>query len=1619
MNDPGRPNLPVYRVSVLVPPGVTAEAVSVTLQNVTEETVTLNGEVIPALPLSTSDGVVWPKDRDIVNGKDIAVYNQNSFFPAQVLGPNGLGAMRQYKIVTITLYPYRYNPVTRELKHVTGGKIVISAKGISSPSSQSIPAPVTSGSADTEYTGKLKSMVVNPELLNMYTVPVPSSAVPAVIQTTYAIITTSYIVNNSTRLQSFIQSKQSRGFNVIVVTEQNWGGSTGDQAANNIRTWLKNNDLTQNIRYALLIGNPNPATGEVPMKMTWPRYSENIYRETPTDFYYAELSGNWDANGNGIYGDTNDRYTSTPGGLDDMAEISVGRIPYYNNNMTNLDHILQKAVKYENTPTADIGWRKNVLLPMTAVSGWASGYMWGEHIKNFILTPAGFSFHRVYDSINHYTGLPNEGVLALNPPVESSPCNISNVVNAWNSGHFGLTVWATHGLEIFASRIMSSSSVPQLHDDYPSFTFQASCLNGHPETTNNLGYSLLLNGAIGTVSCSRVSWSFDETNNTNNPSIPGLAYQYTDKLVRLKQSAGDALNDTRRFSFNELFANTLVMNLYGCPEMSLSNNDPEELSLVFSVNSAGNSYTSASGITYQADANFTGGNAATTTNAINGTTDDPIYQNERWGNSSYAIRNLAQGNYEIVFKFAETYHTASGRRIFDVVAEGQTVIDNIDIFASVGANTACDLTRRVAVNDGTLNIEFANATADQPKICGFTVYRVIMANIAPIANAVVNTYGYVNETATLNGSASTDPDNYPSPLTYSWTQISGPTITGGISNANNAIATFIPSAVGSYGFELIVNDGHLTSKSTVSITINYKTAFIVSPEEGGSIAIGGRPLTVQALPNTGFQFSHWSGDETGTQNPISPFNNNRNFTITAHFVPEQVCLERQTVSTTNASSSESVSTNHSYAIDNNTSTRWSSLFTDPQWIMFDMGSTKNITTVVFHWEAANARDYSLEGSNDPTFTTRTTLVTKTNMATGDNRIDSISGLTGSFRYYRMYGTARNTAWGYSIREARFYSICTQNYTLSATASPTNGGSITGAGSYSSGVTATLTATAATGYTFSGWSGAVTGTINPTTVLMNADKAVTATFTSVPTYTLTTTASPANGGSITGAGSYSSGATASLTATAEAGYTFSGWSGAVTGTVNPTTVLMNANKSVTATFTLIPTYTLMTSALPSANAGSVSLSQNGRLANGNYVGGTVVTATATAADGYQFLGWSGDLSTAYNPENITMNANKNITAVFRQVPSYTVNATAGANGTISPSGTVVTIQGNTRLFTITPNTGYIVNQVLVDDVNVGAVSTYTFPTSTTPTAHTIHATFKLPEGIVLPGRIQAEAFNAGGEGIGYHDLTSGNTGGAYRTTENVDIETTSDNSGLYNVGWTDNGEWLAYNVNVTTSGTYKIITRAASGLATAKTLTVTLDGNPLTTISTSLNNGWQGWTDISSANFNLTAGAHVLRVAMSGGLNINYFDVSTSTATNLVTNGDFTSGANGWTAGGASFGTVSYTSGMADWTITNGGGQLWEPQMVQGVSLVGGSQYTISFDIRTDESARTIEVHTNGNSDDNYVNRGLSQVVPVSTTWETRSYTFTANATDATARLDFNLGLNANDVQIDNVKLIMN
>jgi subtilisin family serine protease len=170
--------------------------------------------------------------------------------------------------------------------------------------------------------------------------------------------------------------------------------------------------------------------------------------------------------------------------------------------------------------------------------------------------------------------------------------------------------------------------------------------------------------------------------------------------------------------------------------------------------------------------------------------------------------------------------------------------------------------------------------------------------------------------------------------------------------------------------------------------------------------------------------------------------------------------------------------------------------------------------------------------------------------------------------------------------------------------------------------------------------------------------------------------------------------------------------------------------------------------------------------------------------------------------------------------------------------------------------YTVTAVAID--NGGA--------STTSTGTTIQV-FGTPAAV--PGLIEAENFDNGGEGVAYHDTTAGNLGGQYRATD-VDIATTTDVGGGYTLGWVVASEWLKYTVSVATTATYTLVLRVASS-GTGGTGHVEIDGVNVTgSVSVPNTGGWQTWMSVFVPGIPISTGPHVFRLVIDTNGSTGYF-----------------------------------------------------------------------------------------------------------------------------------------------------
>jgi len=220
---------------------------------------------------------------------------------------------------------------------------------------------------------------------------------------------------------------------------------------------------------------------------------------------------------------------------------------------------------------------------------------------------------------------------------------------------------------------------------------------------------------------------------------------------------------------------------------------------------------------------------------------------------------------------------------------------------------------------------------------------------------------------------------------------------------------------------------------------------------------------------------------------------------------------------------------------------------------------------------------------------------------------------------------------------------TSTYTL--TVDTVGSGSVTKnpeQASYNYGDVVELTAVPVDGWSFSSWSGSLSGSASPSSLTVTGDMSVTATFIQGGYSLMVSTVGSGSVAKVPDQASYHLGNSVELTATPAAGWSFSGWSGDLTGSTNPATLAIDADPSVTATF-IRNEYSL-----------TVTLVGNGHIDLDNvgpYYYGDVVELTAVPVDGWSFSSWSGSLSGSASPSSLTVTGDMSVTATFIQLTVY--------------------------------------------------------------------------------------------------------------------------------------------------------------------------------------------------------------------------------------------------------------------------------------------------------------------------------------------------------------------------------
>lgn len=230
--NPGEPMLPYKRVCLLVPPDANLGTVIAGLVSENWEDLSGEYEIAAVKPAATWNGtqfvISWGvKDPSrIINGRDSDVYGSDAYFPSVPVQVMSVGKFRQWKLVELRIWLAAYNPVQKKVRTLKDAQTALNVQKLSAVQAVGLDSAVLPVIPNTEkFLPELRSKIANPQDIDTFYGQQGAAAAqiggpaPSNVPADYVIITTNFIVANSTKLANFIAAKQTAGFTVNTVTE--------------------------------------------------------------------------------------------------------------------------------------------------------------------------------------------------------------------------------------------------------------------------------------------------------------------------------------------------------------------------------------------------------------------------------------------------------------------------------------------------------------------------------------------------------------------------------------------------------------------------------------------------------------------------------------------------------------------------------------------------------------------------------------------------------------------------------------------------------------------------------------------------------------------------------------------------------------------------------------------------------------------------------------------------------------------------------------------------------------------------------------------------------------------------------------------------------------------------------------------------------------------------------------------------------------------------------------------------------------------------------------------------------------------------------------------------------
>ncbi len=578
--EPGKPVLPAKVFLIGLPPG--AEVQSVLVEGMDGVELPGSYEIIPTPPLvPTADGETIDEWMEFVRHKWVenyeTTYGADEKYPSIVGQYLGSGDFRKYRFARVSFLPFAYNPSTKRLTFSPSAQVSIDYVFPTKGSEEALKVErLLSDRVGDRFASEL--LVNHADVTNWYS---RGEKFGGSRQTyDYVIITTGFL---QSAVSPLVTWKTNLGYSVNVVTTS-WISSTypGTDLQEEIRNFLidKYPSNQWGIEWVLLAADID----SIPMRKCYPDPA-NHANDVPTDHYYADLTGNWDSDGDGFPGEYGqDNYDLVP-------EVRVGRIPF--SDLAGLNYVCNKIPSFE----ADSGSWKNNTLMMGAIleyynedhSGWPGSDGADLHCS------MAYEFLWPQDILVEAQGLSPSAWWGA-PWLRDDSVTYANAISWWSSGRYGMVNLAGHGNSTSIARKIWSTDdgdmVPEsfefswpsfvdvntinfLNDAYPSIVFSVGCDNGYPEAAS-LGKALLFRGGSAVISSSRFCYHLQGWQYVPQGGSFTMNNMFSRYLLLDDAEVGEALFWAKIFYFNNYLypgwewtdlQNMYDFNLYGDPSM--------------------------------------------------------------------------------------------------------------------------------------------------------------------------------------------------------------------------------------------------------------------------------------------------------------------------------------------------------------------------------------------------------------------------------------------------------------------------------------------------------------------------------------------------------------------------------------------------------------------------------------------------------------------------------------------------------------------------------------------------------------------------------------------------------------------------------------------------------------------------------------------------------------------------------------------------------------------------------------------------------------------------------------------------------------------------------------------